>query len=217
MTTGWVAGASGLVGGVLLRALLADDGFERVVSVGRRVLPVTHAKLSQVLLDLTERGDLGELPAPEVAFSCLGTTMRKAGTQEAFRAVDLSAVLSFARSAHARGASTFVHVSAMGADPRARVFYNRVKGEVEEAVAGVGFKAVYALRPSILDGPREENRPLERGALVLLRTLAPVLGRWRPTRADAVAAAMIELARSPEPGAHVVEAEAISRMPPLRG
>lgn len=201
------------MGGVLLRALLADDSFGKVVSVGRRVLPLNHAKLTQVVVDLAAPGTLGELPAPDVAFSCLGTTMRKAGTREAFRAVDLLAVLAFARVAHARGARTFVHVSSTGADPRARVFYSRVKGEVEEAVAEVGFAAVYALRPSILDGPREENRPFERVGLAVMRALGPVLGRWRPTRVEAVAATMVELARAPEPGAHVVEAEAISRMP----
>lgn len=209
MTTAWLAGGSGLVGGVLLRRLLAEDGFDRVISVGRRVLPVSHPRLAQMVVDLTAPGAFDALPVPDVAFSCLGTTMRKAGSREAFRAVDLEAVLAFAGAAHARGARTFVHVSAMGADPRSRVFYNRVKGEAEAAVAAVGFPSACALRPSILDGVRQENRPFERVGLVLMRGLGPLLGRYRPTPVEAVAATMIAVARAPQPGATVLDANVI--------
>jgi uncharacterized protein YbjT (DUF2867 family) len=211
MIRAWLAGASGLVGGVLLRELLADGDVAAVTSVGRRVLPLADPRLSQVVIDFASPGALEALPAPDVAFCSLGTTIRKAGSQEAFRAVDFSAVLAFARAARGRGARTFVHVSSMGADSRSRVFYSRVKGEVEEAVAGVGFESLYALRPSIIDGPRLERRPFEAVGLVLMRTVAPILGKYRPTPVARVASAMIAAAREARLGVHVLENALILR------
>ncbi len=214
MITAWLAGASGLVGGTLLGALLADREFGRVVSVGRRVVPLADPRLSQVMIEFAAPDAFDGLPAPDVAFSCLGTTIKRAGSQDAFRAVDYAAVLAFARAAHRAGARSFVHVSSMGADPRSRVFYSRVKGEIEAAVAGIGFASACALRPSILDGPRRESRPFERVGLVVMRALGPLLGTYRPTPVDRVAAAMVAAARSPAPGAHVVEADVILRTQP---
>jgi uncharacterized protein YbjT (DUF2867 family) len=212
MTTAWLAGGSGLVGGVLLEKLLADPFFTKVISAGRRMLPVTHAKLTQVVVELAVPGGLDGLPAPDVAFSCLGTTIAKAGTREAFRAVDFGAALAFAKAARARGAKVFVHVSSLGADPRSRVFYSQVKGELEMAVAGVGFDSVCAIRPSILDGKRRESRTFEQAGLVVMRALGPLLGKYRPTPVEAVAAAMIAVAKEPEPGARVVEADVVWSM-----
>ena len=212
MATAWIAGGSGLVGGALLRRLLADDGFTRVVSVGRRTLALQHPRLAQIVVSFAEPGAFAPLDAPNVAFCALGTTARKAGSREAFRAVDHGAVLAFGHAARERGARVFVHVSALGADPRSRIFYNSVKGQVEEAVSRVGFESVYALRPSILDGEREESRPGERVALAVGRALGPLLGRYRPTPAEAVAAAMIRLAKAAAPGSHVVEAAEIVRL-----
>jgi uncharacterized protein YbjT (DUF2867 family) len=205
MATAWLAGGSGLVGGVLLRRLLEDHHFERVVSFGRRVLPIQDPRLVQVEVDFSEGGALDAAAAPTVAFSCLGTTIRKAGSQEAFRRVDHDAVVAFARAARRRGASAFIHVSSLGANPGSRNFYSRVKGEAERDVEGLGFPSVHALRPSILDGEREESRPAERVGLVIGRALAPLLGKYRPTPVSTVAAKMVALARNPAPGAHVVE------------
>ena len=161
MTTAWLAGGSGLVGGVLLRQLLDDAQFDAVISVGRRRLPLEHPKLTQVVADLASPAALEPLAAPSVAFSCLGTTIKKAGTREAFRAVDHGAVLSFASAARRKGARAFVHVSSLGADVRSRAFYLAVKGEVERDIAALGFPSTCALRPSMLDGKREEHRPAE--------------------------------------------------------
>src|SRR5512138_2681666 len=134
MTTAWLAGGSGLVGGVLLRRLLDDARFDRVISVGRRTLPLEHPKLTQVLADLGSASALEALPAPTVAFGCLGSTIKKAGSRDAFRAVDYGAVLAFARAARKAGAGVLVHVSSMGANPRSRAFYLAVKGELERDV-----------------------------------------------------------------------------------
>ncbi len=209
--TAWVAGGSGLVGGELVKQLLADEGVTSVVTVGRRKLPLEHAKLHQAVVDFAAPAGLEALPAPEVAFCSLGTTIKQAGSQEAFRAVDFDAVVAFARAARARGATTFVHVTALGADAKSSVFYNAVKGQVEKAVADLGYARVVALRPSLLDGDRAESRPMERVALAVGRTLGPLLGKYRPTPASAVAAAMFDAARGDEPGRHVLEANAILR------
>jgi uncharacterized protein YbjT (DUF2867 family) len=210
MKTAWLAGGSGLVGGDLLQLLLADGDFTKVVSVGRRTLPTEHPRLVQAKLDFSSAAPFEELAAPDVAFSCLGTTIKKAGSQEAFRAVDYDAVLTFAKAARARGAHVFVHVSSLGANKRSRQFYSLVKGEIEAALEEVGFESLYALRPSILDGDRAESRPLERVGLVFARALGPVLGKYRPTASLAVARTAIAKAKERAPGSHVIEADAIS-------
>src|SRR4051812_22941563 len=128
MPTALVAGATGLVGGHLLRLLLADDTWDRVLSVGRRETALRHDKLEQVLTPLPE---VPELPDVDDAFCALGTTIKQAGSQDAFRAVDHDAVLALATATQRAGTRSFLHVTAMGADAGSRVFYNRVKGETE--------------------------------------------------------------------------------------
>lgn len=210
MAVVWIAGGSGLVGAELLRLLLEEDAFTTVVAVGRRTLPIEHAKLEQATVDFLAPHAFDPLRAPTVAMATLGTTIKKAGSREAFRAVDHEAVLAFARAARAAKASSFLHVTSLGADPAARGFYARVKGEVEQAVAELGFDSVYALRPSILDGDRTESRPLEELGVLFGRALGPVLGKYRPTAVSAVARTMVTLAKKPARGTHVIEADRIT-------
>ncbi len=209
--TSWVAGGSGLVGGELLQLLFGDDDFATVVALGRRPLPLQRLKLRQATVDFAALDAAPALDPPEAAFCCLGTTIKRAGSREAFRAVDHDAVVAFARAARAAGARVFLHVTALGADARSSVFYNAVKGETEAAVAALGFPSVYALRPSILDGERAESRPFERAGLAVGRALGPLLGKYRPTPASAVAAALVASCKSADPGVHVLEAPAIQR------
>jgi uncharacterized protein YbjT (DUF2867 family) len=191
MRTALLAGATGLVGGHLLRLLLADDGWDQVVSVGRREIDVRDPKLTQLHATLPE---VGELPPVDDVFCALGTTIKKAGSQEAFRAIDHDAVVAVAIAAQQAGATSFLHVTAMGASARSRVFYNRVKGETEQDVEALGIATTVAFRPSIIDGDRPESRRGERVGLVVMRALAPVLGSYRPTRAEDVAGAMVRVA-----------------------
>jgi uncharacterized protein YbjT (DUF2867 family) len=199
--TAWIAGASGLVGGHALEALLGDERIERVVSFGRRELEKSHAKLEQRRIDFAAF-DAGDAPAPSVAVCALGTTIKKAGSQGAFRAIDHDAVLAFARAAKERGASAFVVVTALGADPSASVFYNRVKGEVEAALAELGFESLVILQPSLLLGDRQESRTGEHIAIVASRLLAPLLEplRSRPIEARVVGRAAARLALEARPG-----------------
>lgn len=203
--TAWIAGASGLVGGFALDALLADPAFDRVVSFGRRASGRSDPKLTERTVDF-EAFDVGDAPAPDVALCTLGTTIKKAGSKEAFRAVDHDAVLAFARGAKERGATAFVVVTAHGADGGASVFYNRVKGEVEDALRGVGFGSLVIARPSLLLGDRGESRPGERVGIVMSRLLKPLLSplRARPVEAADVGAAIVALARASQPGVSVV-------------
>jgi uncharacterized protein YbjT (DUF2867 family) len=204
-----LAGGSGLVGGHLLRLLLDDTRWDRVVSIGRRELDERHEKLEQRIARLPTVGDL---PPVDDVFSALGTTIKKAGSQEAFRAVDHDAVVALAQAARRAGASSFLHVSSIGANAGSRLFYNRVKGETERDVAAVGIASTVAFRPSILDGERAESRPGEQAGLLVMRALNPVLGRLRPTRAEDVAAAMLEQAARREPGTKTLGAGEITRL-----
>jgi uncharacterized protein YbjT (DUF2867 family) len=199
-----VAGASGLVGGHLLDALLGSPLYREVCSIGRRSLPQQHPKLLQRTVDFS-RLESEALPPSDDAFCCLGTTIKKAGSQEAFRAVDHDAVLAFAKAARKAGTRRFLVVSALGADPRSRIFYNRVKGEIEEDLKGVGFESLIILRPSLLLGDRAESRPGEHAAIVVSKLLGPLLRPFsgRPIEARTVARAMLVLARDASSGTRV--------------
>jgi uncharacterized protein YbjT (DUF2867 family) len=201
--TAVIAGATGLVGGHLLDVLLEDGTWDRVVAIGRRPTDRRHPRLEQRVVDFAA---LGELDPCNDVFSCLGTTMRAAGSKEAFRAVDHDAVVALAEAAYRAGAERILHVTALGASPGSRIFYNRVKGETERDVAASGVQETVAFRPSMLDGERTESRTAERVGLVAMRAAAPLLGRYRPTGARDLAAAMAVAARTGRPGHRVVEA-----------
>jgi uncharacterized protein YbjT (DUF2867 family) len=193
-----VAGASGLVGRAILQGLLADNDVTAVHTLGRRQLPLTHAKLTQHVVDFKA---LPALPRAGKAFVALGTTIGVAGSQPAFRAVDFDAVIAIARAAKAAGVTRLGVVSAMGANPRSRVFYNRVKGEMEEALSALGFETLVIARPSLLAGDRESlgqpGRIGEQLGLAASRWLAPLLpGNYMPIQASAVARALLAAVRS---------------------
>lgn len=209
-------GATGLVGGHCLDALLADAAWNRVVVVGRRPVDAAGPKLEQRVVDFARLDDHADAFAVDDVFCCLGTTIKAAGSQEAFRRVDHDHVVAAARLASAAGARQFLLVTAMGADPGSRVFYNRVKGEVEREVAALPFAGVVLARPSLLTGDRQESRPLE----TLGRRLAPVLAllmvgplrNYRPIPAAAVARALVRLAHENARGVRVVESAALAAL-----
>src|ERR1700746_1610257 len=150
MKTALVAGGSGLVGGFCLRALLGDPAYESVISVGRRELPgMDHPRLQQRVLPLESIASL-ELPRVHDVFCALGTTIRKAGSQPAFRHIDYELPMAMANHALKFGAEQFVLVSSGGADSQSKNFYLRTKGELEDALKPLPFKAVHLLRPSLL-------------------------------------------------------------------
>ncbi len=203
--TVWIAGASGLVGGFALEGLLAAAWVLRVVSFGRKTTGRTHGALEERVVDFAAFA-AADAPAPDVAVCTLGTTIKKAGSKEAFRAVDHDAVLAFARAARGAGGEAFIVVTSLGADAGSSVFYNRVKGEVEAALRDLGFASLAIVQPSLLLGDRAESRPGERAAVVVSRFLSPLLSpfRARPIEGEVVGRALVALARDPQPGTRVV-------------
>lgn len=192
-----LAGGTGLVGSALLRGLLDDATVAAIHALGRRRPDLRHPKLVAHAVDFAA---LPPLPPLDELYLALGTTIRAAGSQAAFRAVDIDANLAVARAARTAGARHAGLVSAMGADARSRIFYSRVKGELEQAVAALGFDGLVVARPSLLLGDRarlgQQARPLEELGVMAGR----LLGRWvprdhRPIEAEHVAAAL--LARVP--------------------
>ncbi|MDP3278583.1 MAG: NAD(P)H-binding protein [Deltaproteobacteria bacterium] len=204
----WIAGASGLVGREALRAAILHANVSEVVSFVRRKGDASEGKLRELTVDFSTltAAQTAEVAAPTVALCALGTTIAKAGSNAAFRAVDFDAVLHFARAAKERGARTFVVVTALGADANSLVFYNRVKGEIEEALKSLAFESLAIAQPSLLLGDRDERRVGERIAIVVSRAVGPLL-RWLPSRpieAATVGRAMVQLAMQPAPGVRVI-------------
>lgn len=195
MRTALIAGATGLVGGQLLRQLLDAPEYDRVIALGRRPPDFTHPRLVPVSADFAALETVtADLHCAD-AFCCLGTTIKKAGSPAAFRAVDHVAVLAFAWTARRNGAARFFVISSLGANARSRVFYNRVKGETEEALEVLDFKTLAIFRPSLLLGRRAETRLGERIGEVIMWLAEPMLlGRlrkYRAIQAEVVARAMV--------------------------
>lgn len=213
--TALIAGASGLVGQHLLSGLLHSQVYGRVIALVRRPLELQHNKLEQRIVDFGALRKEPDLAADDV-FCCLGTTIRVAGSEAAFRTVDHDYPLALAQLAHANGARRFLLVSALGADPRAKVFYNRVKGETERDIAALGLPACWYLRPSLLDGARTESRPGERIGLLIGRAVAPLmcgaLARYRPIAVDVVARAMLRIAVDDAVAPGAIESEVIAQL-----
>jgi uncharacterized protein YbjT (DUF2867 family) len=188
-----LAGASGLVGDRCLARLLDHPAYDRVTVLSRRPLALSHAKLHVELVDFDGLQSLGE--RCDELFCCLGTTIRKAGSQKAFRRVDHDYPLTLATLGKAAGAQQFLLVSALGANAQSSVFYSRIKGETERDIAAIGLRKVIFMRPSILLGERREHRPGERAGVFVGRLIAPLLvgplRKYRPIHADDVAAAML--------------------------
>ncbi|MDC8773685.1 NAD(P)H-binding protein [Roseateles albus] len=196
----WLAGATGLVGRALLAQLLLEANQIHAL-LRRSAKDLPHSpRLHQHLLDFTKpdlaAASLANLGEPDAVYICLGTTLAVAGSQAAFRAVDFDAVVNVARAARAAGARRCAVVSALGADPASRVFYNRVKGEMEQALIALKFERLVIARPSLLAGERERLGQAKRSAEALaLRLSKPFLAlipaKWRPIQAEVLARAMI--------------------------
>jgi nucleoside-diphosphate-sugar epimerase len=211
-----LAGATGAVGLKLLGILLARDDGTRVLTIGRRAPSVSHPCLEHREAALDEfSGVLLDCHCTE-AFCCLGTTMKKAGSRAAFRAVDLDGVAAFAHAARVSGAQFFGLVSSAGASPDASNFYLRTKGEAEAAVAALHFPSLAIMQPGLLRGARGEHRTAERlgqlAAPFFDRLLIGALARYRSVHIEAVAAALDAAARRRDPGTIRLDAAAIEAL-----
>ncbi|MFC1456542.1 MULTISPECIES: Rossmann-fold NAD(P)-binding domain-containing protein [Microvirga] len=189
----------------------SDARVARIVAPTRHEL-LPHPKLENPLVDFEHLPALAPWWAVDSVIYTLGTTMRKAGSQEAFRRVDHDYPLAVAQLARQHGARAFALNSVTVADPRSRFFYNRVKGEVEETIRQVGFPSLTIVRPALIGGDRNEFRPAEFVAMRLLRLADPLLPhRYRVVPHDRVAGALLEAVITAATGEHVVASDTIVR------
>lgn len=206
MKTAVVAGATGLIGRQLLDDLLSGSYYDIVKAVTRRPLESTHPKLVNIVIDFEDlKSNAAALQADDV-FCCLGTTIRQAGSQKQFRRVDFDYPVTLAKVTKAAGARQYMLVSALGAKASSSVFYNRVKGETEQAIREVGFDSLHIFRPSLLLGERPEHRAGEEAAkkfYSLFGWLVPA--KYKGIDAGKVARAMARFARESKKGTFIHE------------
>jgi uncharacterized protein YbjT (DUF2867 family) len=199
-----LTGASGLVGGYVLEALLETPEVGRVFAITRRPLGREHSRLANRIVQFDKLQSQLQGITCHVALCCLGTTRRQAGSQQEFRKVDVDYVLSFAAAAKAAQAQRFIVVSSVGANPQSKNFYLRTKGEMEAALATLGFPALDIFQPGMLLGWRKQARPLEWVASLAMPLLNPLLigtrEQYRGIPARTVAAAMAAATRSVRKG-----------------
>ena len=214
--TALVFGASGLVGGHLLEDLAQNENYQKVKSFGRRKLGVNDGKTEEIVIDFNNMSESGHLIKGNDVFICLGTTIKAAGSQEAFRKVDFEYVYQAAQIAVQNGASQILLVSSAGADANSSIFYNKVKGEIEDAIKQMPFWAVRIFQPSLLLGDREKKRFTEEiGQSIgrfLNRFTTDLFDLYQPVEAENVARAMVVAAQELEGGEKVYQSHVIRKM-----
>jgi uncharacterized protein YbjT (DUF2867 family) len=212
MKTAVVAGATGLVGKELLRQLATTDNYSRVIGLTRRPVTSDHRKVTYILTNFENLESSLSGYAPDDVFCCLGTTMAKAGSKEKFFRIDYSYPVALAHATLALGAKQYLLVSALGAEKNSSIYYNRVKGQVEDSVKAMGFRSIHILRPSLLLGPREEKRPGEQAAKLLYSIFGFMIPeKYKAIEARTVARAMLEYASLERAGVFVHESKEMQK------
>ena len=194
-----VAGGTGLTGGFLIHELENDSSFESIVAITRKARKSSD-KTTWKTIDFEDSRTLEEITKDvDVVFCCLGTTIKKAGSKDQFRKVDYEYVVNLAKAARSNNVRQFSLMSAVGADAKSKAFYNRVKGEVEEAVRGLGFDELILFQPSLLLGPREESRLGEKIGTIFGKLFSPLLFgaavKYHPIHVSKIAKAMVSEAK----------------------
>ena len=202
-----IAGATGLTGSKILHLLMIDPAFTRVIVITRSSLGFQHPKVEERLIaDFSKLSDSVSIPAGATFFCALGTTLKNAGSRAAFRAVDFDAVVQFGQLAKKSNARALLVISATGASPDSQIFYNRIKGETEQALRSLAIPSTVILRPGLLIGDRKESRPAERMGILIARALPGGWIRRFATEVDALAQKMVKEGKAPTPGVNVIEA-----------
>jgi len=204
-----IVGATGLVGGCVIQELLAEPRCTQLTSVGRR------SQAPQIKKWLERIGPMVDVEAlcrdvnADVAFCCLGTTIRKAGSQEAFAEIDWHLPLRFARAVRQKGVKQFHVVSSLGASAQSKNFYLQTKGRMEDELRALGFETLVIYRPSLLLGERQEKRPLEHLSTLAYQWMEPLYPRflqtWKPIAAKGVAQVMVGEALAGIKGSRIME------------
>jgi uncharacterized protein YbjT (DUF2867 family) len=211
--TALLVGATGLVGGNCMERLLANESYEKVKILLRKPYSFDHPKLEHHVVDFSRLDQHAQIINADDVFCCLGTTIKVAGSQEAFRRVDFTYPVQVGAIAAKNGAHQFLIVTALGADAHSKIFYNRVKGEVEEALSKVPFEGLHIFRPSLLLGDRKEYRLAEKIGSAAMRTISIIMAgplkKYRPIEARVVASAMVATATSDRTGINIYESDQI--------
>jgi uncharacterized protein YbjT (DUF2867 family) len=210
MKTALIYGATGLVGKMLTGLLLEHPSYSRIKVLVRKKMDLTHEKLEQVLFDFNQP-DHTVVKADEV-YCTLGTTIKTAGSQQAFYKVDHDYVINIAQIARANGVEKFGFVSSMGADKNSSIFYNKTKGQTEDDLVRMKFSTLFIARPSLLLGNRSEKRLGEQVAkwlMVKLPFLIP--DKYKPIEAIQVAKALVQLMNSNKSGVHILESADLAK------
>jgi uncharacterized protein YbjT (DUF2867 family) len=211
MKTALLAGSTGLIGKQLLQLLLQSSRYSKVIAITRQDLD-PHPKLVQVKIAFDAIGEKSAVLKADDVFCCLGTTMAKAGSKERFHQVDFYYPLLLAKLSKAEGAQQYLMVSALGADKNSSVYYNQVKGKIEEAVTEVGFEATHILRPSLLLGPREEKRTGEDAAKFVYKFLGFLMPeKYKAIESVKVARAMLQLAARDQTGVFIHQSKELQQ------
>ncbi len=206
MKTALIAGSTGLIGKQLLQLLLDDAYYGKVKAITRKPLDMQHPKLENIVLNFDSLAESSEALQADDVFCCLGTTIRIAKTKEAFRKVDYDYPVNLATVTKSLGATQYLLISALGADKSSSVFYNRVKGEVEEAIKSISFASYHIFRPSLLLGDRIEERAGEGAATTFFKIfgfLVPL--KYKAIESIKVARAMLATAKGNQTGFHIHE------------
>ena len=213
MATLLLVGATGLVGREVLRLALADPRVRHLAAPTRRPL-AAHSHLTNPQVDFDDLPPDAPWWKADAVICTLGSTIKKAGSKEIFHRIDHDYPLAVARHARAHGARGFALTSSTGADPQAKSFYLRTKGELERDLDACGFPSLTIVRPSLIGGHRDESRPAERLAMLLMTAFRPVIPhRYRMVPAESIARALLEAALAAIPGRHVIESEGIPTLP----
>ena len=208
-----VIGATGLVGKQLVQQLLENDNFEKVRIFVRRDSGLKHVKLEQQIVDFRKIHTWEKALNGNVLFSALGTTIKQAGSKEKQYEIDFTFNLIFAKKAKENGIENYVLVSSVGANSKSKVFYTKIKGELDDSVAGIGFKNLAVLRPSSLTGDRKEKRPMEIISIPIANFLTKfIFKKYRPIKDTIVAKAMINAVVKPNYQKTIWEADEVFKL-----
>ncbi len=206
-----IAGATGLIGEQLLQLLLDSNSYEEIVVLSRKEISNQNKRIRVVVIDFEDLPADASFWQTNDIFCCLGTTMKKVGSKEAFKKVDYEYPKEIARLCYKRGAESYHLISALGADSDSSIFYNKVKGETEEAIERIGFSRFHVYRPSLLFGDRKEFRLGERVGIYFAKAISFLmlgpLKKYRGIDSAKVAKAMITNAQKNEPGKFVHESQ----------
>jgi uncharacterized protein YbjT (DUF2867 family) len=213
--TATLVGATGLIGGELLKLLLEDDYFQTIRILVRRPFSIDHPKLEKKLVDFNDADSLlVALDGSDAIFVAVGTTQKKVkGDKAAYRKVDYDIPVHIARYSKMVGCKTLVLVSSVGADSQSKNFYLKLKGEAEDAVGMVGIESVHIMRPSMLLGKRNEFRSGEKTVQTVMKAFSFLLpSKYKPILAKDVAKAMSEASKKNEKGFFVYEYREIRKL-----